>query len=160
MIEEVQPGDSLQGIRARVVKANPGLVINTGLIATANGMDQDDVIRPGMRLRIPTDPVRTLVDIDSRYLLVLHGEEVVEAWSVGVGRDEKPTPVGDNELGTRWVGWRHPGAEVDTDIGFHGTNDPSTIGKNLGAGCIRLQNSAVERLYEILPRDTVILSQM
>jgi lipoprotein-anchoring transpeptidase ErfK/SrfK len=186
VIEEVQPGDSLQGIRARVVKANPGLVINTGLIATANGMDQDDVIRPGMRLRIPTDPVRTLVDIDSRYLLVLHGEEVVEAWSVGVGRDEKPTPVGefrvgnkqyepvwfregkaplpfghpDNELGTRWVGWRHPGAEVDTDIGFHGTNDPSTIGKNLGAGCIRLQNSAVERLYEILPRDTVILSQM
>ncbi|MHC4377308.1 MAG: L,D-transpeptidase family protein [Planctomycetota bacterium] len=185
LVEEVLPGDSLQAIRARVVKANPGMLINTGLIATVNGMDQDDVIRPGMRLRIPTDPVRTVVDVDSRYLLVLHGDEVVEAWSVGVGRDEKPTPIGefrvgnkqyepvwfregkaplpfghpDNELGTRWVGWRHDGAEVDTDIGFHGTNDPSTSGKNLGAGCIRLQNSAVERLYEILPRNSVIVSQ-
>lgn len=186
LIEEVLPGDSLQAIRARVVKANPGMLINTGLIATVNGMAQDDVIRPGMRLRIPTDPVTSVVDVDSRYMLVLHGEEVVEAWPVGVGRDEKPTPIGefrvgnkqyepvwfregqaplpfghpDNELGTRWVGWRHAGAEVDTDIGFHGTNAPSTIGKNLGAGCIRLQNSAVERLYEILPRNSVIVCQM
>lgn len=185
LLEEVQPGDSLQAIRARAVKANPGLLINTGLIATVNGMDEDDVIRPGMRLRIPTDQVRTVVDVDSRYMLVLHGEEVVEAWTVGVGRDEKPTPIGefrvgnkqyepvwfregkaplpfghpDNELGTRWVGWRHDGSEVDTDIGFHGTNDPSTIGKNLGAGCIRLQNPAVERLYEILPRNSVIVCQ-
>lgn len=185
LVEEIQPGDSLQAIRARVVKAHPHLRINTGLIATVNGMSESSVIHPGKRMRIPTDPITSVVDVDSRFMLVMHGEEVVEAWSVGVGRDEKPTPIGefrvgnkqfepvwfregkdplpfghrDNELGTRWIGWRYDGQESDTDIGFHGTNAPPTIGKNLGAGCVRLQNPAVERLYAILPRDSVIISQ-
>ena len=35
----------------------------------------------------------------------------------------------------------------NTEYRIHGTNDPSTIGKNVSSGCIRLENSEVEDLY-------------
>jgi lipoprotein-anchoring transpeptidase ErfK/SrfK len=35
----------------------------------------------------------------------------------------------------------------NTEYRIHGTNDPSTIGKNVSSGCIRLQNADVEDLY-------------
>jgi hypothetical protein len=34
-----------------------------------------------------------------------------------------------------------------TEYRIHGTNDPSTIGKNVSSGCIRLTNEDVEDLY-------------
>ena len=55
----------------------------------------------------------------------------------------------------RWVGGG-PGNPLgaralylgNTDYRIHGTNDPTTIGKNVSSGCIRLQNADVEDLYE------------
>ena len=42
--------------------------------------------------------------------------------------------------------------------GLHGTNVPSSIGKNASHGCIRLRNSDVEQLFELLAiGDTVEL---
>ena len=34
---------------------------------------------------------------------------------------------------------------------FHGTNDPTTIGKHVSSGCIRLTNEDVTALYERVP---------
>ena len=36
----------------------------------------------------------------------------------------------------------------DTLYRIHGTNDPSSIGKAVSNGCIRMLNSHVERLYD------------
>jgi hypothetical protein len=36
----------------------------------------------------------------------------------------------------------------NTDYRIHGTNDPTTIGKHVSSGCIRLQNSDVIDLYQ------------
>jgi lipoprotein-anchoring transpeptidase ErfK/SrfK len=36
----------------------------------------------------------------------------------------------------------------NTDYRIHGTNDPSTIGKHVSSGCIRLQNADVTDLYD------------
>ena len=55
----------------------------------------------------------------------------------------------------RWVGGG-PGNPLgaralylgNTDYRIHGTNDPTTIGKRVSSGCIRLQNADVEDLYE------------
>jgi lipoprotein-anchoring transpeptidase ErfK/SrfK len=55
----------------------------------------------------------------------------------------------------RWVGGG-PGNPLgaramylgNTDYRIHGTNDPTTIGKNVSSGCIRLQNADVEDLYQ------------
>jgi len=36
-------------------------------------------------------------------------------------------------------------------VGIHGTNDPSSIGRNVSNGCIRMSNSGVTRLADTLP---------
>ena len=39
----------------------------------------------------------------------------------------------------------------DGQIGIHGTNDPSSIGKRVSSGCIRLRNEDIEKLAALLP---------
>jgi hypothetical protein len=54
----------------------------------------------------------------------------------------------------RWVGGG-PGNPLgaralylgNTEYRIHGTNDPSTIGKHVSSGCIRLQNADIIDLY-------------
>jgi len=36
-------------------------------------------------------------------------------------------------------------------VGVHGTNDPSSLGRNVSNGCIRMSNSGVTRLAKLLP---------
>ena len=55
----------------------------------------------------------------------------------------------------RWVGGG-PGNPLgaraiylgNTDYRIHGTNDPTTIGKHVSSGCIRLQNADVIDLFQ------------
>ena len=54
-----------------------------------------------------------------------------------------------NPLGSRWIEWYRDGAP--TSYGFHGTNDPDSIGEAASEGCVRLLNEDVELLFEILP---------
>ena len=39
----------------------------------------------------------------------------------------------------------------DGQIGIHGTNDPSSVGKNVSHGCIRMKNAAITKLAKMLP---------
>ena len=39
----------------------------------------------------------------------------------------------------------------DGQIGIHGTNDPSSVGKNVSHGCIRMKNAAITKLARMLP---------
>ena len=39
---------------------------------------------------------------------------------------------------------------------LHGTNKPETIGRSVSHGCIRLRNSDIARLYEMVPVGTVV----
>lgn len=71
---------------------------------------------------------------------------------------KKNIPGGDpeNPLGTRWIGF--DARETDGRIyGIHGTNRPDSIGKSVSAGCIRLKNEDVEKLFEIVPLEADIL---
>ena len=53
-------------------------------------------------------------------------------------------------IGTRWLNFQ------DQGLGIHGTNDPSSIGKNLSHGCTRLRNEDVEQLFELVSRNTKV----
>jgi lipoprotein-anchoring transpeptidase ErfK/SrfK len=46
-----------------------------------------------------------------------------------------------------------------THLGFHGTNEPDSVGSDTSLGCVRLRNGDVEELYEILPRGTEVVIQ-
>jgi lipoprotein-anchoring transpeptidase ErfK/SrfK len=45
----------------------------------------------------------------------------------------------------------------NTEYRIHGTNDPTTIGKNVSSGCIRLENSDVEDLYSRVVLGTKVI---
>ena len=129
---EVRSGDSLVAIRKRVIENHPGLNICTGLIARANQLRDENSIRPGDKLRVPLDPVHTRVDLSARFLLYYHGEEVVSAWPVTIGKDGRTIPgeyvVGKNKQRNPAWWYQKSGYEpVAADADPHGrgfiTND-------------------------------------
>ncbi len=61
-----------------------------------------------------------------------------DAWAKGL----KPVPPGPgNPLGTRWMGLSAPG------VGIHGTDEPWSIGHSESHGCIRMEVSSAEWLF-------------
>lgn len=71
---------------------------------------------------------------------------------------KKNIPGGDprNPLGSRWIGF--DAKETDGRIyGIHGTNQPSSIGKYISNGCIRMHNKHVEFLFDQVPVGTKVL---
>jgi lipoprotein-anchoring transpeptidase ErfK/SrfK len=61
-----------------------------------------------------------------------------DSWAAGA----KPIPPGPgNPLGTRWMGLSAPG------VGIHGTDEPWSIGHSESHGCIRMQVSSAEWLF-------------
>jgi hypothetical protein len=109
-----------------------------------------------------------LVSIPDRRLAVIEGGRVLAYFSVAVGADVSPSPLGefeivrrvanptyyhdgvtipagsDNPVGTRWMALSVKG------YGIHGTNLPRSIGHASSHGCIRLRNRDVEKLYAML----------
>jgi lipoprotein-anchoring transpeptidase ErfK/SrfK len=55
-----------------------------------------------------------------------------------------------NPLGVAWIGTNKG------SIGLHGTNDPSSIGKNVSHGCIRHQNDDILKLYAMVSVGTPV----
>ena len=84
---------------------------------------------------------------DGKFTIV--SKVVNPAW--GGGGYAKPVKGGipANPLGYRWFGLSYKSGD---DLGIHGNNSPYSIGKNVSHGCIRMINSDVEQLFEIVPR--------
>lgn len=129
------------------------------LVAAAEAMAQDQAVKPARRI---------VVSIPDRKLAVLEGDRVVKIYATAVGAPASPSPTGSftivnqledptwytkgrtvppgksNPLGTRWMGLSKKG------YGIHGTNVPSSIGRNASHGCIRMRNKDVEELFTIV----------
>jgi lipoprotein-anchoring transpeptidase ErfK/SrfK len=60
-----------------------------------------------------------------------------------------------NPLGARALYLYQNG--VDTYYRIHGTTEPSSIGKSVSNGCIRMLNDHVIQLYEQVPKGTPVL---
>lgn len=71
----------------------------------------------------------------------------------GGGGYAKPVAGGSprNPLGLRWLGISYKGGNR---YGIHGNNSPYSIGKDISHGCIRMINSDVEELFEIVETET------
>lgn len=101
---------------------------------------------------------------------VFNSGKLIYAASIGVARDNAPTPGGryyttellqpptpDSAYGALAYGLSGfsdvfasfnggPG-----QLGIHGTNDPSTIGTKVSAGCVRLRNDDILAIGKLLP---------
>jgi len=127
------------------------------MMAAAEAMAQDK--RPSRRI---------VVSVLDRKLAVLEDDRVLKIYPTAVGAPVSPSPEGDftivnhivnptwyhqgrvvppgksNPLGPRWLGLSRKG------YGIHGTNAPSSIGRNASHGCIRMRNQDVEELFDIV----------
>ncbi|MCI3919092.1 L,D-transpeptidase [Paenibacillus sp. TRM 82003] len=102
---------------------------------------------------------RIIVDLSDRQLYLLDGDRVKRAFPVGIGRMVSRTPTGEYTIvnkqdnpggpyGAFWMGLSKP------SYGIHGTNDPSSIGRRVSQGCIRMYNDDVVALSRLVPVGT------
>jgi lipoprotein-anchoring transpeptidase ErfK/SrfK len=102
---------------------------------------------------------RIIVDISDRRLHLLDGDTVVRSFPVGVGKIATQTPTGEYRIinkqanpggafGALWMGLSRP------HYGIHGTDRPSSIGKFVSRGCIRMYNEDVMLLSSLVPIGT------
>ncbi|HYF12145.1 MAG TPA: L,D-transpeptidase, partial [Actinomycetota bacterium] len=117
---------------------------------------------------------RLVVDLERLRLRLLDGCRTLEAFEIGVGTRDTPTPRGtfflnsllrppdrDSVYGAYAFGLSAY-SDVITDwegggiVGLHGTDDASSIGREVSHGCIRLRNDAIRRLARLLPLGTPI----
>ena len=164
---DVQPGDTLTKI------ANQ-FHTTIELLERANHL-ANQTLRPQMHLKVARADFSVIVDKSQNTLTLKNGEQVLKVYHVATGK-ENSTPVGTfritsripnppwftpqgvipfgdprNILGTRWLGFDKPG------YGIHGTSDPSSIGRQATAGCVRLTNGDAEELYTLLPLGTTVI---
>jgi len=129
------------------------------LWATAEALAQENLARPARRI---------VVSIPDRKLAVVEGSRVVRVFETAVGAPCTPSPTGSftivaripdptwygkgkvvppgksNPIGPRWLGLSKKG------YGIHGTNNPASIGSSASHGCIRLRNSDIKELFELV----------
>ena len=98
----------------------------------------------------------------SKYQLKLFdGNRLIKTYPIAVGKILSPTPPGTYtiinkqlnppaQFGVLWMGLSKP------HYGIHGTNNPSSIGKNLSHGCIRMFNRDVLELSSRAPLGTMV----
>lgn len=132
-------------------------------------------IRPGQRLKVIKGPFAAVVDLSDFELIVHAHGYYVKRYRIGIGKDES-TPIGKftvktklknptyygqngnvidaddpaNPLGERWI-------DIGDSYGIHGTIDPDSIGKAESKGCVRLNNTDIEELFDLLSEGSEVI---
>ncbi|HWC11850.1 MAG TPA: L,D-transpeptidase, partial [Acidimicrobiales bacterium] len=131
----------------------------------------------GSEVSISSHSYSMVIELGVHRLTVFEGEAPIQVERIGVGKANTPTPGGlyyTKELieivdgagrlyphgpyGPFAFGlsgfsevFRSFGDGGDGTVGIHGTDDPSSLGRDVSAGCIRMSNEAVTRLAGLLP---------
>lgn len=115
-------------------------------------------------LKIDKDNIAILIEVDKKRLSVidLSTNRTIKSYVVATGKPETPTPLGTFKViekakwgggfGSRWIGLDVPWGKY----GIHGTNKPGSIGFNASAGCVRMRNTDIEELYDIVDFNTTV----
>jgi lipoprotein-anchoring transpeptidase ErfK/SrfK len=118
---------------------------------------------------------RIAIALGAHLLQVFDGESVMLESTVAVGAPATPTPVGDyyvvallkapnpNTVYGPYAYGLSGHSEVletfaggDAEVGIHGNNDSSVLGKDVSHGCVRMSNDDITRLAGVLPLGTPV----
>lgn len=91
------------------------------------------------------------INRDARMLTLSKNGAAIRTYPVAVGKKATPTPIGNFSIiekklnpggpfGARWM-------RFYAGYGMHGTNNPSSIGKAVSNGCVRMYNRDAIELY-------------
>ncbi|MFC7321254.1 L,D-transpeptidase family protein [Halobacillus campisalis] len=160
MFHIVKPDETLSQISrdyrtplSTILAANPGINPN--------------IIYPGQSIEIPgippasSIPYQIGVSLSGRHLNLLKDGVLQKQYPIAVGSILNNTPIGQfiiinkapnpgGPYGTMWM------SLSKQYYGIHGTNDPSSIGKAVSKGCIRMYNNDVEELARTIPVGTPV----
>ena len=124
-------------------------------------------------VELKVDPYDLRVSLRRHALSVYDGGRLIRTFPVGVGTRCAPTPPGRFFLTELLIAANPTGpygpyaygtsafSDVFSEfeggpgqIGVHGTNDPSSIGRNVSNGCIRLRVQDIRALAHMVPAGT------
>ncbi|MCA1319057.1 L,D-transpeptidase family protein [Bacillus tianshenii] len=159
-IHIVKRGETLTSIAMDYRRTVPQLL-------AVNALPDPNILLVGQQIIIPglapkeSIPFTIEVSVSKRTLTLKENGAVRKVYPIAVGRMLFYTPVGDFVIVNRQP---NPGGPFGTmwltlskrSYGIHGTNDPSSIGKAVSKGCIRMQNLAVNELSSLVPNGTAV----
>ncbi|MCL6572242.1 MAG: L,D-transpeptidase, partial [Bacillus sp. (in: Bacteria)] len=119
----------------------------------------------GQKIQIPglpepsTIPYSIQISVGKRRLTLYNNGKFVKIYPIAVGKMLTNTPIGDYVIVNRQI---NPGGPYGVmwlslskqGYGIHGTNDPSSIGKAVSKGCVRMYNRDVLQLAQLVPNGT------
>ncbi|MFK3939486.1 L,D-transpeptidase [Alkalihalobacillus sp. NPDC078783] len=108
---------------------------------------------------MPTKSIQ--VKTSSHQLTLFENGQVIKTYPVAIGKVATMTPYGQftivnkqanpgGPFGAFWMGLSKP------HYGIHGTNDPSSIGKSVSHGCVRMYNEDVLELSKLVSVGTPV----
>jgi L,D-transpeptidase ErfK/SrfK len=159
MIHTVKRGETLS-----IISANYRVSLQR-LYAANPGVGQ---LQVGQKIQIPnlpepsTIPFSIQISVSKRRLTLFNDGRLVKIFPIAVGKMVTNTPTGDfvivnrqynpgGPFGVLWLSLSTQG------YGIHGTNDPSSIGKAVSHGCIRMYNRDVLQLADMVPNGTRVI---
>ncbi|ARI77926.1 L,D-transpeptidase family protein [Halobacillus mangrovi] len=136
-------------------------------IIQANPTINPNLIYPGQQIRIPgfpdpsEIPYKIDISLNQRKLRLYKNGALQKEYPIAVGKMLSGTPVGKyiivnkapnpgGPFGTMWM------SLSKQHYGIHGTNNPSSIGKAVSKGCVRMYNRDVEELARTIPLGTPV----
>lgn len=113
---------------------------------------------------VSLEPLQIYIHQATYSLTLLSGSHIVRRYPIGLGQDQS-TPQGffrishkiNNPIGHDRIYGTRGMLFANTDFAIHGTNKPSSIGKNESLGCVRLHNNDVEELYSFTSLGTEVV---
>ncbi|MFC0270701.1 L,D-transpeptidase family protein [Metabacillus herbersteinensis] len=160
MIHIVKRGETLAGI---------SLDYRTPMetIIATNRLVNPNLLFVGQKIEIPgipepsSIPFQIFVSLGSRRLTLMKNGQVVKVYPIAIGQMLKSTPVGEFVIVNRAPNPGGPFGAMWLSLskihyGIHGTNNPSSIGKAVSKGCIRMFNQDVLELSSQVPNGTKV----
>ena len=126
-------------------------------------------------VRLVSNPFRIEVDLSDHKLTVFNADNVYLEDTVAVGAPATPTPIGrfyirvllqppdqNTVYGPYAYGLSSHSETLnefnggDAEVGIHGNNDASVLGKDVSHGCIRMDNAKITQLAKVLMMGTPV----
>ncbi|WP_442593647.1 L,D-transpeptidase family protein [Neobacillus sp. D3-1R] len=164
MIHTVKPGESLALIASnyripfgRILAANPKIT-NPNILFVGQKVEIPGLPEPS------SIPYHIQVSLGQRKLTLFHNGQIYKIYPIAIGKILTQTPLGEyvivnrepqpgGPFGVMWLSLSRRG------YGIHGTNNPSSIGKAVSHGCIRMYNKDVLEVARLAPNGTRVVIQ-
>lgn len=139
----------------KALQKNSGLMINGQVDNKVWGQLAKETDKVAIsQVPPPEGFVKIEINLNTHTLTVYSDNSIYKEYSVAIGKDDTPSPVGEWRIvqksldwgggfGTRWLGLNVPWGIY----GIHGTNKPWSIGRVASHGCFRMFNQDVEEIY-------------